>query len=177
MQKQLTKREKWLTAIAVGGIAVYLLGGWGIIPLVERWQSSNSRLTGAQAQYLGAAKMLRAAAREQQQVTAASGNSAGIAPIAEFLKDIETAAGGKVRIRRFQPLKSAADSRRSAGSTGITNLRVQIDCSGELPELVAFFERVESKNSLTRIRHFYLTPEGKGSRLQCQMILVRLLTA
>ncbi|RMH76069.1 MAG: hypothetical protein D6681_21810 [Calditrichaeota bacterium] len=176
MKRPLTSREKWLIGLAGAVVLGYVLIYWVGMPLWQGWQEREEELVRLQAQYLQALKTVRAvgAVGENPVPTAASGEQGAVASIAEFLKDIEAAAGSSVRIHRFQPVQSG--NHQAAGKR-LTRLQVHIECSGKLPDLMDFFERIEAGNSLTRIRQFYLTPEGEGDQLQCRVMVLRLIAS
>ena len=177
-QQKRTTREKVLTGIAVGLVALYILVKFLLLPVYQNWKDSELLISRLQAQYVKTVKMVRLATA-QMESSQSTPPTSGVAPIAAFLKDIETTAGKEILIRRFQPLQTASGTGRtttSGAKADIRSIQVQIDCIGTLPQLVRFFEQLESQHRLTRIRHFYLTPTGKGKRLQCQLIVARLLS-
>ncbi len=175
-KKKQTIREKVLTGIAVVVVVFYILAKFLLHPVYQDWKDSELLIDQLRSQYVKTLKLVRLAGT-QMESSQSTPPTSGVAPIAAFLKDIETTAGKKILIRRFQPLQTASLFGRSSASitnTNIHSIQVQIDCIGTLPQLVRFFEQLESQHRLTRIRHFYLTPTGKGKRLQCQLIVVRL---
>ncbi|GEM_PF-4703465 len=177
-QQKRTAREKILITIAVVLIALYIMARFLLLPAYQDWKNSDRRIDQLRAQYVKTLTLVRQAG-EQMKTSKTTLQATGVAPIAEFLKDIEATAGKGILIRRFQPLQTTSLFKRTASpnsKSDIRSIQVQIDCVGTLPQLVTFFEQLESRYRLTRIRHFYLTPTGKGERLQCQLIVVRLLT-
>lgn len=180
MRRKLTRREKILTGVAGAGGAAYLLMKLILSPLVGEWQETELEITKRLAQYVSTLKVARTSPRiEQSEERGTTGKLSDSARIAEFLREIEAAAGQRVAIRRFQPLRTPLDKSssktRKPGMKNIATLQVQIECVGTFQDLMAFFERMETQDALTRVRHLYLTPEGNGKeRLQCQFILVRM---
>ncbi|RMF56146.1 MAG: hypothetical protein D6748_14190 [Calditrichaeota bacterium] len=172
-KREYTPREKILMALAFGGSALFLIIKVVFIPLYSDWQEQNQTIDQLRAQYVKTLSSIRQA-ESQLEPSTAKEESKGEAPIAAFLKDIESTAGKHILIRRFQPLQTSAFS-NSRNAAGTRSLQVQIDCQGTLSDLLRFFKALESRFQLTRIRHFYLTPSGKGEQLQCQLIIVRLL--
>jgi len=176
--RNLSKRERALAIMVAAGGAVLLFSKLIVMPVLNARQQTDAVLTRLRAQYLTAvqvAKMVRAPDGVGRQ---AAGDTASRMSIAQFLQDIEKAAGSRVFIRRFQPLQSSLGrvrtGRESGSPDGVRSTQVQIDCVGTLADLMAFFERVEEEGVLTRIRHLQLTPEGSGDgRLHCQLLLVR----
>lgn len=165
-----------MIAAAMAGVAGYLLINFIVSGLLQDWQQTKTAIRHAQTQYLRTLTIVRNAASWDQNKQAA--NVSNSIQTADFLREIESAAGAQVKIRRFHPLHSTNENHSSSksGTQRVVKLQIQIECSGNLPALMAFFERIENQNVLTRIRHFYLTPEGRGSdQLQCQLILVRML--
>ncbi|MFQ5864141.1 MAG: hypothetical protein ACE5IW_02820 [bacterium] len=179
MKRELTQRERILTALALAGASVYLLTKLVIAPLISDWQQTELEITKRQAQYINTLRFVHRAERIQAEAQGNKQSLSNSARIAEFLQEIEAAAGPRVVIRRFQPLRASLDKSYSKTKGQVAAmLQVQIECLGKLPDLLVFFERIEAKDALTRIRHFYLTPEGSGKeRLQCQLIVVRMLVA
>ncbi|MFQ5772014.1 MAG: hypothetical protein ACE5HX_15875 [bacterium] len=176
----MTSREKLLIALAATAAVGYILVVLIISPLLNDWQETRTKLVNFKAQYIHTLKLVRMAEKIDDQNLVESEKLPDNNPIAAFLRDIEAATGGLVVIRRFQPLRSSLEGKHTnstkSGRINITSLQVQIDCLGTLPNLLAFFERIEQKDGLTRIRHFYLTPESRGEdRLHCQLIIVRLM--
>jgi hypothetical protein len=181
MQKRLTAREKNLVAVAALAVTVYLLTALIIYPLVGRWQQTGAALAETRAGYTRALKIVRLAEKRGEQNRADTEAAGGVSLI-NFLRDLESAAGTQVIIRRFQPLASSpsrpvgmARNRGRTTAEEIRSLQVQIDCVGQLSGLMAFLERIETAHELTRIRQFHLAPEGSGgATLHAQLTVVRL---
>lgn len=177
MKRNLNQREKFLIAAVSILLAIYLVNRFVISPLLDDWRESNAALERAQVRYASALKMARLSASAHLQQTTADSSSTN-AQLARFLREIEAAAGSQITIRRFQPLQRMAGRNRRTKKTGqlkITRHQVQINCSGTLANLMAFMQKIEARNQLTRVRQFYLSPDRNNQKqLQCQLILVRL---
>jgi len=179
MPGRLSSREKVLAALTASIAGVYLLARLLVFPAMDRWHETNAALTQARAHLLKSVKIARLAEADEVKRLVRPAGAPGLSPIASLLQDIETAAQQQVIIRRFQPSSASPQRVRpatGAGAQPVTRLQVQIDCVGKLTGLMAFFERIETAHSLTRIRHFYLTPEGGDEqRLNCRLEVERLL--
>ncbi|MDZ7276616.1 MAG: hypothetical protein ONB53_21930 [candidate division KSB1 bacterium] len=173
----MTSREKLLAGLAAGMAALYLLVAFFLSPLLHRMQSIDLELAAARAALTHLRNVVRLAENMTDAGPASSEMTPGNTPIVALLRDIAASAGQGVAIRRLRPMPATSmarppgDGHRAADT--FTNLQVQIDCTGRLPDLMAFFERLESGNDLTRLRHFYLTPES-GGQLHCQLIVMRM---
>ncbi|MFQ5706624.1 MAG: hypothetical protein ACE5HO_04195 [bacterium] len=182
MKRQLTIREKTLATLAAVALGLFLLMQLFVRPLIDEWQATQSTLTTMRAKYLNALKIVRFAQGVGEKQRTVGRKATDHDQITALLRDIETAANDRVLIRRFQPLRVGNNDNRSShtrrGRKMVRSLQVQIECLGKLVDLMAFFEKMEAGESLTRIKHFYLTSEGRDNgRLQCQLIVVRLLTS
>ncbi|MFQ5637219.1 MAG: hypothetical protein ACE5IR_04415 [bacterium] len=179
MPRNLTRREKILTGAAFVSASVFLLTKFVFFPIVNDWRQTELDIAATQVRYLSTLKIARTSHSLLQKKQANTDKLANSARVAEFLKEIQSAAGQRVAIHRFLPLQAREpnSSNRYQMKKNLTTLQVQIECLGNLPDLLAFFERLETGDRLTRIRHFYLTPGGgERERLQCQLILVRMVT-
>ncbi|MFQ5628978.1 MAG: hypothetical protein ACE5I1_09480 [bacterium] len=178
MQRNLTQREKFFIAAMGILLAIYLLNLFAISPLRSDWQETNMAWESAQVNFASALKMARIAEQVRLHQTTADSASANT-QLATFLREIEAAAGSQITIRRFQPLQRTVGSgRRTKNNAALPKMirhQVQIDCSGTLANLMAFIQKIEAKNQLTRVRQIYLSPDrNRQNQLQCQLILVRL---
>jgi len=177
MFRKLSKREQVLSAAAVCGLAIFVIIRGLLLPLADRLNRSSLELEAKQALYLNTLKiagMVRGIDRGSREETQKQKS----ALVASLLRDSQTAAGRQVIIRRFQPLRAAAGPpwRRAsrASKTKVETIEIQLECLGKLPDLMAFFESIEATDALTRIRHFYLSPDGGAKDwLQCQLIVIR----
>jgi hypothetical protein len=176
MPRALTSREKYLAAFATLTALLYAGVEGVFLPLVHRNHRVELELAQAQAEYAHARRLEAAAETATNSAIAKIGADTEHTALADFLREAEAAAGPHVLIRRFQPQHQRTPrSNRKAEMVGMTSLSVQLECSGALPDLLEFFARLESKDELTRIRHFYLTPERNGGeRLQCQLVVMRM---
>ncbi len=180
MRISLTGREKVLTLVAATGLLIFLLLSFGLLPLLRDWQDTSAQMDLLQTSYIRKLKMAREAQSFEKKLNRAGTGQSGSALVAEFLAEIETVAGDHILIRRFQPLQTPLDrtsaAPRNTSARNIEKLRIQIECSGSLNNLMAFIQNIEKKDAFTRIQHLYLTPEGNGSEsLQCQVILMRMI--
>lgn len=178
MRRQFAPRERVLAASAALAAGVFLLSEFVIHPLAERWQGANATIAERRAEYTIALKTIRLAEARGVTANTAMETETSSAPVVDLLQYIEAAATPHVVIRRFRPVQTrsgpASGAAMAAGGKTVT-LQVQLDCVSNLPDLVAFFERLETEDDLTRVLHFYLTPEEHGGdALHCQLTVVRL---
>jgi len=177
MFKQLSRREQALSALAVGGLALFLTVRGLILPLAAELKESSRNVESKQALYLNTLK-IAGMVRGLEPTEKRGERPQKSARVAKLLRDIQAAAGRQVIIRRFQPLRTSGAPSRPGSNRGsrttVDTIEIQLECLGRLPDLMAFFESIEATGALTRIRHFYLSPDGGGKGwLQCQLIVIR----
>ncbi|KAA3618395.1 MAG: hypothetical protein DWQ05_07705 [Calditrichaeota bacterium] len=175
----LSAREKILAGITGLGLFLFLLFHFVYLPLFDRWEVSNQQLVNLQHQYAKALRTSNNASLNKQNTAQSPQNAqAASSPIAQFLKDIENAAGNHVLINRFQPYSPARAQNRQQtrkNKSDIITLQVEIDCIGELPALIAFIHKIEQSDNYTRVRNSYFAPaKQRNEKLKCQITVTRL---
>ncbi|MFQ5650498.1 MAG: hypothetical protein ACE5IY_11200 [bacterium] len=178
MKRPLTKREKILLGLALGGVSLYIGMQGLLLPLTNGLQQSETEIAQRRLQYASMLKVVHEAGHLEQNQTEQAQDGSQSALTAQFLREIQAAAG-RVAIHRFQPVRATLNNRtataRERKRKRFTLLEVKIECFGQLPDLMTFFQRLETGDRLTRIRHLYLAPEGgRKDGLQCQFVIVRM---
>lgn len=172
MSRHLNRREKLLAVITLGTIVVYATVQGIFSPLVGELNEKELAISQKHVQILAMFSLL---GRNESMQLPDDGTPATESPsalTAQFLRDID-AARGKVEIQRFQPLRTSAADR--ASGQGHLALEVKISCVGQLPHLMAFVNKLESRDRLSRVRHLYLAAAGDAAgRLKCQFSIVRI---
>lgn len=176
----LSRRERILAGITISGLLIYAVVNFLYAPYASRLQSAEQQLITAQSRYAAAVRNAKNTAKLSTTSTAKKVTDAAT-PVAQFLKEIESAAGSQIQINRFQPHKSRLSANKRLGSQGrtpIMTLQVEIDCLGSLAAIVAFIDKIEKSDAFTRVHNTYFTPENRGGRkIKCQITITRLLPA
>ncbi len=173
--RPITPREKVLLAVAFVALVALALVKLVALPILNDWQETDLALDQMQRLLLSTQKIVQRAEQLKSSGEVQAEPSSKTAQMADFLLELESSGQQLVEIQRFQPLQ--LPTQESQGSRTSTLLQVRIECLGTLQNLLTFFDRIESKHANTRIRQLYILPEGRqGTQLQCQIIVVRVLT-
>ncbi len=170
--RPLTPREKLLAFAAALILAVVALYRWGMAPVSQEWDAVNAELQSLQQRYQKFQALAQSMQSRSPLPAAALAAPSGKTSMADFIRDIETAAGREIYIKRFNPLKNVTVNAR--GDRGkVLSQQIQIECSGTLQALAAFFDRLERENYIF-IRHLTLTPDrNEPAQIHCQVVLAR----